>query len=332
MASAMISALVSLLVVTPSPKLEPVLVTSKQDQTKFLIEVLEANDPLAEAKNRKLIVKDGDKFRFYIEANCWPEESIRAQRTFINALQKAIGTASSQTLAISSLDATERSATRDVLASMITSLDPGMRPLIESEDLKVSYQASITSTFRSQGKTLVLSVNRPHVDQTTALSSKQKPSDAERARSEKALNERLLGLKSAPLKQINFVFPGPQRQSQQLSLFEDYAKVLEPLKIELEQCESARAELKRALIERGFGEPVPEKGSFSQLPKAFRDALIQDARASYRSNGFGSADEAEAWIQTSQMTFSNSYVSIGLGGWDSVQNQVVFGFFPLEKP
>lgn len=311
--------------------LEPVLVTSKPDQNKVLREVLDSIDPAAEAKKKDLVVKDGDKFRFYIEGSCWPEDSIQTQLTFIATLKKSLST-SGETVAVSTLTALEQKATRDVLASMITSLDPGMRSLIESKGLKVSYQASITSTFRSQGKTLILSANRPNVDQKAAMSSTEKPTDATLASEEKALRERLLNLKSAPLKQIGFVFPGPWRQSQQLALFEDYAKILEPLKKEMDLCESARAELKRALIDRGFGEPVPNKGSFSQMPKAFRDAVIQDARASYRSNGFASADEAEAWLQTSQMTFSNSYVSLGVGGWDSVQNQLVFGYFPLEKP
>ncbi len=58
----MVLPLIPVLLLLSGPELEPVLVTSKTDQAMVLLEVLDSNDPAAEAKKKELIVKDGDKF------------------------------------------------------------------------------------------------------------------------------------------------------------------------------------------------------------------------------------------------------------------------------
>ncbi|HMS54837.1 MAG TPA: hypothetical protein PKA27_05510 [Fimbriimonadaceae bacterium] len=274
---------------------------------------------------------EGESYQFLLSKSLWPADAIRCHRQLLSVMTRAI-VKGETSISLKDLTAEERHSVKAALLSMAGSLDAGTRHIFESDSLKFGFQASVTATFKGQGKTGILNANSPKINGHDVITGDREPTDAELAAGFKRLQTSLSELNIGPLSQFVVQPASSLRISSLAKVTTDLEALLRPIQDLIDEYESDLSELKKAVRDAGFGNDIPKESNFANLPEKFKDEIVRDARLMYRDLGFSSPTEAENWVRPSQMTTSRGYLSLAMGGWDPNQKAHTVGFFPLDPP
>ena len=264
-------------------------------------------------------------YTFLVETNVLAADLLRSQRVMFEAMEAALK-GGSRRIDLSKMPPAAQKAVSEVLRAQIDYIDVGLRHLIDRPDLKVDMMPEVVVQLEGGGKTRMVAASSP-LDQRGLATG---PSTENEVANQAPSNPPSL----APQNALRFYFSidfSNTRTARLKAMSQFGLLMIEELAKDYAAADAAYERLRSLLLEEFGGEPSKTK-DVSQLPKQMQEALARDIGNSFKFEGFDTRLEAESWLYGSRVVSTNSYISIGFGGYDRNQKQVVFGIIPLKRP